>query len=63
MTVKITEKRARGQNDQDNEVWALVAECECGESTVLSKFENRCGGCGKWYDKFGNEFEKREGMR
>ncbi len=61
MKGKIAEKRARGQNDQGDEVWALVAKCECGESTVLSKFENRCGGCGNWIDKFGNEFVKNSG--
>lgn len=58
MAVTITGQRQRGLNDQDRPVWALVAECECGETVLLEKFENRCGGCGKWYDYTGGEFEK-----
>jgi len=58
MTVKITGQRARGRNDQDNQVWALIAECDCGKTILLEKFENWCVGCGKWYDCGGNEFVK-----
>jgi len=60
MTVKMTGQRAKGNNDQDEQVWALVADCDCGERLLIEKFENRCGGCGKWYDYTGTEFEKRE---
>ena len=58
MTVKMTGQRARGRNDQDEQVWALVADCDCGETLLIEKFENRCGGCGKWYDCTGAEFDK-----
>lgn len=58
--IKITGQRKRGTNDQDKMVWALVGYCECGEEVLLEKFENRCGGCGKWYDYTGAKFEKEQ---
>lgn len=58
MTVKLTGNRKQGQNDHDYTVYGLVAICECGEELTLSRFENRCGACGKWYDFTGAEFEK-----